>query len=81
MISTFGNEFGRKITIEPMKCANQSMVELELRYKFREEHNALDELARHIKYKSNKVQKGYNKFISSQYQTDIVWSDLIDKIE
>ncbi|XP_055321469.1 uncharacterized protein LOC129577824 [Sitodiplosis mosellana] len=81
LISTFGNEFGRKISIEPVKCANQSLLEMELRYKLRDEHNALDELARHIKYKSNQVQKCYNKFIDSQYRTDIAWSDLIEKSE
>lgn len=78
MLSTFRNEFGRKITIEPLSCSNLNLLEFDLRYKFREEYNALDDLARHIKHKSNKVQEAYQKFIDCQHQTDIIWSEIIN---
>ncbi|XP_031617868.1 uncharacterized protein LOC116337438 isoform X2 [Contarinia nasturtii] len=80
LIATFHNEFGRKIVIEPLHCPNrQSSLELELRHQLRDEYNALDELSRHIKFKTNKVNKLYNKFITSQYRTDAIWTDLIHK--
>lgn len=64
-----------------MKCSNETLLALELRYKLRDEHNALDELARHIKYKSDRVQKCYKKFIAAQYRTDIAWSELVDNLK
>lgn len=80
LIATFCNEFGRKIAIDSLPCGDhQSALELELRHQLRDEHNALDELARHIKFETNKVHKLYNKFITSQYRTDAIWAGLIHK--
>lgn len=78
LIATFGNEFGRKITIEPISGQNRSLLAMELKYKFREECNALDDLARNIKYKTDKVQESFQKFLSTQYKTDTIWSALIN---
>lgn len=77
LIETFRNEFGRLITIEPINCSNRTDLGLELKYQFREELNALEELAQNLKYKTNNVQKCYRKFLHSQHKTDSVWSELI----
>lgn len=79
LITSFRNEFGRLVSIEPLSCTNRLYLELELRHQFRDEHNALDELARHIKFETNKVNEHYNKFIDSQHRTDAIWSALINK--
>lgn len=82
LIKAFINELGRKISIEPITCYNRNALELELKYRFREEANALNELSKHLKYKTDKVQKSYVEFIEAQYRTDSVWAELInDQIE
>lgn len=77
LIATFRNEFFRQLSIEPDSCCNQSSLALELKCQFREESNALHELARHLKYKTTRVQKCYKEFIDAQYKTDKIWAELI----
>lgn len=82
LVATFGNEFGRKIEIEPIRGGNRTLLGLELRHRFHEECTALDDLARNIKFKTNNVQELYLKFLTAQYRTDTIWSELInDKSE
>lgn len=52
------------------------LLELDLKNKFHEEYKALDDLAQHIKFKTNNIQKAHKKFIDCQYQTDLVWREI-----
>lgn len=79
LVATFRNEFGRKIVIEPINCSNRTDLGLELKYQFREEINALEELAQSIKQETNDVQQCYQKFLNTQYKTDTIWGELIKK--
>lgn len=72
------NEMGRKISVKPLGCFNRTALELELKSQFREEYNALDELARQLKYKTNKVQKAFDEFINAQHKTDSIWAELVN---
>lgn len=79
LLATFRNEFGRKIVIEPINCSNGTDLGLELKYQFREELNALEDLAQSINLKTNDVQQCYQKFLNTQHKTDTIWSELIKK--
>lgn len=82
LCKTFINELGRKVSIKPLTGYNRNTLELELKYRFREEANALNELSKHLKYKTDKVQKSYVDFIEAQHKTDSIWTELInDQIE
>lgn len=78
LCKTFENELGRKVSIEKLTCYNRSALELELKYQFREEANALNEFSKHLKYKTDKVQKSYVDFVEAQHKTDSIWAELID---
>lgn len=80
LIVTFRNEFYRKLSIEPVTCCNRSSLEQELKFQFRDESNALSELAKHIKYKTTHVQKSFNEFIDAQHRTDAIWEELTEKL-
>lgn len=76
-MSTFQNEFGRKIALEPITCSDIHLLEIDLKNKFHEEYKALDDLAQQIKLKTNNIQKSHQKFIDCQYQTDLAWKELM----
>lgn len=76
MLSVIRNEFGRKISIEPNVHLMKDSLQLELKYQFREEVNALERLSIQIKHKTDQVQQSYQQFLDTQRRTDSVMTQL-----
>lgn len=73
LINAIRNQFGRMISIEATsRHMNRTLLELEMDYQFRNETRAIEQLATHIKNKTDSVQLAYERLFVAQQNTDRV---------
>lgn len=77
LINLLSNEFGRKITITSAVRGTNGSMESALRQNFREEREALNELATSLRAKKGDEAEAHRKFINAQHKTDIAYLDIV----
>lgn len=77
LINLLSNEFGRKMkTMSPSRGTSGSMESM-LRQNFREEREALHELATSLRTKQGDEVGAHRKFINAQHKTDSAYLDIV----
>lgn len=77
LINLLSNEFGRKMTIMSTSRGTNGSMESALRQNFREEREALHELATSLRTKKGDEAGAHHKFINAQHKTDIGYLDIV----
>lgn len=79
LLSALQNEFGRQISLKPTADSNTNSSQLELKYQFREETSALEQMSRNIASESEHTHRSFYKFIDTQRRTDTIWVEMLNK--
>lgn len=77
LINAIRNQFGRMIIIEATaRNENQTLLEFELDYQFRNETRTIEKLATDIKNKTDTLQQSYEQLFVEQRNTDRICAEL-----